>query len=172
MQEFFKDIPNYEGIYQVSNLGNVKSLDRKIYSNGKFHYTQKEKFLKHCKTNNGYLYVVLYKSLKQKHFNIHRLVAESFLLNKNQCVNHIDGNKLNNNISNLEWVTNSENHIHAYENGLKLRGEKCTMSKLTEKDVIDIRNKKGITHQEIANIYNVSRRCIGKIINKKTWKHI
>ena len=172
MKELFKDITGYEGSYQVSNLGNVKTLEREIFSNSKLIYIQKEKILKHYKTKEGYLSVILYKNSKQKHFLIHRLVAECFLLNKNQCVNHIDGNKMNNKISNLEWVTNSQNHIHAYETGLKLRGENCNMSKLTEKEVLSIRNMKGITQQEIANIYNVSRKCISKILNRQTWNHI
>lgn len=102
MQEVWKDIKGYEGLYQISNFGKVKSL----YSN---------KILKNGNNGKGYLFVFLCKDKNSKRFYIHRLVAVHFLPligNKTQ-VNHIDGNKNNNKVDNLEWCTNKENLIHS-----------------------------------------------------------
>lgn len=116
MIEIWKDIKDYEGIYQISNLGMVKSLNR-LDSRG---FKRKGKILK-CNTNNkGYLEVILCKNGKTKHILIHRLVAIHFVKNPNEykVVNHIDGVKQNNKVSNLEWCTQSYNLKHAYLNGL------------------------------------------------------
>jgi hypothetical protein len=114
--EVWKDIKGYEGLYQVSNLGRVKSLDRIInYSNG-LNSKHKGKILTKEKTRDNYNRVTLSLNNKQKRFQVHRLVAKHFLKNINNkpCVNHIDGNKLNNIVENLEWCTYSENEIHSY----------------------------------------------------------
>ena len=98
MQEVWKDIKNYEGCYQVSNLGRVRN---------------KIKILSPQISNCGYLRIML----KNKHYSIHRLVAEAFIpnLENKPQVNHIDGNKTNNYVTNLEWVTASENQKHNYK---------------------------------------------------------
>lgn len=111
-EEIWKDVPNYEGLYQVSNYGMVKSLERKAsHKNGNFH-TVKEKILKQtmCK---GYLKVTLCKNNKLKNFPIHKLLAVTFL-NHVPCghklvVDHIDNNQLNNNLDNLQIITSREN---------------------------------------------------------------
>ena len=131
MEEIWKDIKGYEGLYQVSNLGNVKSLP-KIRNTGLLNaksYKTKEKILK--TGGKRYEIVVLYKNKKPKTFPIHKLVAEYFLENPNNyyCVNHKDGNKLNNNIENLEWCTISENTKHAYDLGLKKAVNRYTKNK-------------------------------------------
>jgi len=105
-QEIWKDVLGYEGLYKVSNLGRVVS---------------KRKILKGWECVNGYWLYRLCKNGKTRQFSAHRLVAINFLpadLNRNY-VNHIDGDKLNNNLDNLEWCTNSENIQHAYKIGLK-----------------------------------------------------
>ena len=115
MIETWKDIPKYEGLYQVSNLGNVKSLERPVNDNGGIKII-KERILKKQKHYHGYLYVVL--NNKKKY--IHRLVAQTFLDNPNNYkeINHKDGNKQNNVYSNLEWCTRSQNVKHSYRLGL------------------------------------------------------
>ena len=107
MQEIWKDIPNYEGIYQVSNLGKIRSC-------------RTNKIRKQIKQRSGYMRIILTKNKKQKAFSVHTLVAKCFVENTNNLpyVNHIDGNKENNISDNLEWVTASQNMIHAISKGL------------------------------------------------------
>ena len=119
MEEVWKDIKGYEGLYQVSNYGRIKSLDR-IIKDSHRSYNKNDKILKLSFNFQKYLMVNLSKYGVKKSYRVNRLVAEAFIpnpLNKSQ-VNHIDGNKINNNVENLEWVTPSENMQHAYKNGL------------------------------------------------------
>ena len=126
MEEIWKDIEGYEGLYQVSNLGNVKSLRKRI-DKGKCHRYFDEKILKPIETNRGYLRVKLCKNRKIKKTRVHRLVAEAFIKRPELEVNHIDGNKKNNKAENLEWVTQKENKQHAWITGLyHKKGEKHT----------------------------------------------
>lgn len=106
--EIWKDIKGYEGKYQVSNYGNVKSLN--------YRRTKTEKVLKPWDAGRGYLQVVF----TRKKYAIHRLVAETFISNPNHYsdVNHIDGNKKNNHVDNLEWCTRKHNIQHAWKLGL------------------------------------------------------
>lgn len=119
MKEEWKDIKGFEGWYQVSNLGRVRSVERRINNNGTLQ-TYKSHILKSSISNKGYFYVVLYKQNKATHRYIHRLIAEHFIENPKElpCVNHKDANKLNNNIINLEWCTHKQNIQHAYRNNL------------------------------------------------------
>lgn len=111
MVEIWKDIENFEGLYQVSNYGRVKSLYRNIIRKPQKHL-------------NGYLFLMLHKENKSYYLNIHRAVAISFLgYEKGKEVNHIDGNKENNCVENLEWVTKSENQRHAVQAGLRKTGD-------------------------------------------------
>ena len=107
--EVWRDIKGYEGLYQISNWGRVKSLPRK--------YAQKtEKILKNCKNGSGYYLVVLNKNGESKNHHIHRLVAEAFIHNPDNLpiINHKNGNKLNNSVENLEWCTYSHNTLESY----------------------------------------------------------
>lgn len=125
MKEIWKDIKGYEGLYQISSFGNVKSLDRYIINkNGDKQFFSKKYLTQGF--SNGYLKVILSKNNKQKTFRVHILVAKAFIPNhKNKLeVNHIDGNKSNNRIDNLEWNTRSENELHAYRNGLAKPSDK------------------------------------------------
>lgn len=119
MEEIWKNIEGYEGLYQVSNLGNIKSLKKHRY-NGINYYIQNEKLLKLQNDKNGYKVINLYKNKHIKNFKVHRLVAQAFIPNieKKSEINHIDGNKQNNRIDNLEWCTETENMKHAFSNNL------------------------------------------------------
>lgn len=117
--EVWKDIEGFEGLYQISSLGNVKTL-----SYGPKNVRQlsnKSKILKQSLSSSGYLHVQLYKQGKSKTIMTHILVAKAFVDNPSNKreVNHIDGNKSNNNMNNLEWVTRSENLSHAIKLGLR-----------------------------------------------------
>ena len=116
--EVWKDIKGYEGRYQVSNMGRVKSLERKASIKGDTKRTVQERILKPYTNHNGYWRVKLCSSKGQKGFFIHRLVCEAFHENPENkpCVNHIDENKANNEASNLEWCTYKENINHGTHN--------------------------------------------------------
>lgn len=107
MQEIWKDIPDYEGLYQVSNLGKIRSC-------------KNNKVRKQVKQKSGYMRIILTKNSKQKATSVHILVAKCFVKNQNnyRYVNHVDGDKTNNKANNLEWVTASQNMKHALETGL------------------------------------------------------
>ena len=111
MEEIWKDIKDYEGLYQGSNWGRAKSLDRYIKGKGHSLQLKKGRILKPQKNRYGYLYVNLYKNGIMKHITIHKLVAEIFLPNPDNlpCVNHKDECKSNNVVNNLEWCSYSYN---------------------------------------------------------------
>lgn len=119
MQEIWKDIPDYEGLYQASNLGRIKSLNRIDNCNR----LRKSKILKFTKINNGYLQVQLSKNGKTQVLLVHRLIALTFLDNSNEfkIVNHINGIKTDNRVENLEWCTQSHNINESYRLGLQIR---------------------------------------------------
>lgn len=114
-KEIWRDIAGYEGKYQVSNLGRVRSLQ---YHNTKG--IMRIGYLKPATDGCGYLRCALSKNNKLATFKVHRLVASAFIDNPNNLpqVNHKDGDKRNNNVGNLEWCNNSQNQLHAYATGL------------------------------------------------------
>lgn len=169
MEEIWKDVKGYEGLYQVSNLGKVKSLP-KVGS-------VKENILKNFIKDQGYLAVTVSKNDKRKTYLNHRLLAISFIPNpENKLeVNHKNGIKDDNRVDNLEWCTHSENIKHAYDNNLLIsrKGESHHNTKLSDQNISEILNNYSSKSQlELSKIYKVSRRQINNIINKKSWKHI
>lgn len=165
--EIWKNVKGYEGSYQISNFARLKSFK-----------LGKEKVRKPSLHRGGYLSVCLYKDGQYKNCFIHRLVAETFIANSENKheVNHIDGNKFNNYVGNLEWVTDCENKKHAIENGLmKSAGSNNPCAKLNEEKVITIREMYSsgkFSLKELSKIFEVSDSLIGQIVQYKIWKHI
>lgn len=165
--EIWKDIKGYEGKYQVSNLGRVKSLPR--YTG---HGMRKMRILKYG-FNGGYRQVVLCKNGKMKSQKIHRLVACAFLPNKDDTlvVNHKDGNKENNHVENLEWCTRQENVIHSFKMGLsKVRYGKENKKSipiyqytLDGKFIKEWSNSREVTRETKMDYRNINSCCRGKI---------
>lgn len=179
MSENIKDVKGYEGLYAVSEDGRIWSYPKKYICKRGAVRCQHNGMWMTIKGNRRYLKVKLYKNGKEKHHSIHRLVAEAHIpnLENKPMVNHLDGDRKNNHISNLEWATYSEDQIHAYKIGLQKPqcGEKHGRSKLKNNDVIFIRNlhKTGYhTNRELAGFFNVSDSHISDIVNRKLWRHI
>ena len=160
MKEIWKDIKGYDGLYQVSNLGNIKRLkDNYIF--------------KVNKNSRGYRVVTLTKNKKEKSITVHRLVAQAFIDNPYNFsqINHIDGNKLNNKIDNLEWCTASQNMQHAYKNGLELKKHKKVVQfdlnmkiiKIWE-SVLEVEKNLKINHSKIYMVCNKQRNKAGGYI--------
>lgn len=177
MEEIWKDIKGYEGIYKISNFGKIKSLERKIGINGGY-FINKEKILKPNQDSRGYPSVRLRLNGVPILYRVHRLLAIAFIPNSENkpCVNHKNGIKSNNSLDNLEWCTQSENIRHAIDTGLKVssKGEKHGRSKLTDIQVVDIKErlKKGERNVSIAKTFNISRQTISEIKCNKIWKHL
>lgn len=174
MNEIWKDVGGYEGIYKVSNLGKVKSLDRFTkYKNTDFKMRRKGVTLKPNKITKGYLQVRLHKNGKAKDYLIHRLVMNAFnpTDNSNLEVNHIDGNKENNMLTNLEWVTPKENVRHAHINGLadNTRGNNKKLNENQVFETIELSKTGKYTQKEIGRKFGVNRDTVRAILQGKYW---
>jgi hypothetical protein len=162
-KELWLPIKGYEGLYEVSNTGFVRSI-------------KSDKVLK-MENKNGYFSVNLYKN-GQVHKYVHRLVAQTFIDNPNnhQEVNHIDCNKHNNRVDNLEWCDRKQNLKHSYEHGLKRYGVLHGCHKLTDEDVTNIRKEYVEGDREhslhaLGKKYNVNWCTIQAIVKGRLWKH-
>lgn len=174
MAEIWKDIPEYEGLYKVNQFGDVKSLYREGYQRGRWgmaYVRFPERLLKHEVKKSGYHYIGLTKNGKKKNFLVHRLVLLAFIGKSDLQCNHLDGNKSNNNLENLEYCTPKENLRHCIDVLGKKRGSKTRASKMTEEQVVAIRSD-ARPIREIATELNVTYQCIHYIKNKKNWKHV
>jgi predicted XRE-type DNA-binding protein len=181
MAEIWKDIQEYEGYYQVSNLGNVKAVRRSVvykYKHGDGVRIFPEHITKPWKRKDGYLSVTLTKNKTKKTFLIHRLVANAFIeLNGKPEVNHIDGNKENNLAVNLEWVTDYENKVHSINIGLRDRitGEQNPsnkLSKLQVKEIKRLNDKGGYSQKAIGDLFGVSQSLVSMILRNEIWQTI
>lgn len=159
--EIWKDIPGYEGYYQSSNTGRIRRYGVK-------------NIIKPMVTRDGYNRLSLSKKGVIKNKFVHRLVAETFIDNieNKPFINHIDGDKQNNSVNNLEWVTSNENTLHSYRLGLQSKqGEKNNQSILKDFQVREIKSKVLSAH-ELASKFGVSVACINAILTGVNWKHI
>lgn len=164
--EIWKEIKGFETLYKISDHGNVYSIRNNkelVKSNTKGYWK-----VKLCDLNH-----------KVHTLKVHRLVAIAFIENPENkpLVNHIDGNKRNNHISNLEWADNKENITHAAKNGLlaDVKGKNNGMAILNEEHIKEIRGfheQKIFNTVQLAKKYQVSRSAISLIVNRKTWSHI
>lgn len=156
--EIWKDIPGYEGHYQASNLGNIKSLKQKS-----------ERIIKPAPDMEGRLKLSLYQNGTKEHFKVYTLVALTFIGERPEGydVCHIDGDFSNNNLSNIKYDTKSQNRVDMYRYGSKnVRG------KLDIEEVLEIRRlyKTGKYYQyQIAEMFNIQQSTVGRIILKKTF---
>lgn len=181
MTEVWKDVKGFEGMYQVSNLGRIKSLEREVITKKGYAIKVNESILKGSKDTKGYLQVEFKKDGKRIIRFIHRIVAEAFIPNveHKEQVNHKNGNKLDNYVGNLEWATCKENIEHAWKNNLNTArcGEKHANSKLTDEQARYIKENykahdKQFGARALARKFNISVAPIVNIVSGKGWKHI
>lgn len=174
----WKEIPNYEGLYEVSNDGEVRSVDRVvIYPCNKPSRFFKGKILKQSlNVNKKYFGLRLSKQGKTKLWLVHQLVAIAFLgpSPKGMVVCHGPGGSFDNRLKNLSYGTPSQNSFDQWRDNTKLYGELCSWSKLTATQVNQIKQeyKNGITNKELAKKFNVSRSRICDIIKGRGWNHL
>lgn len=183
-KEIWKDVIGYEDLYQVSNHGNVKS----------FHKYLKGKLLKPGIDGSGYYHVIFCKNKKRKILKVHRLIAIHFVPNPDNKleINHIDGDKSNNHVNNLEWCTRSENMKHAYNNGLNKNTRKaasmnnkkyhskkvkCIETGIVYESTNEAERNTRINHSHISaccrgKLKSAGKKVINGELTKLTWKYI
>lgn len=173
--EQWKDITDFEGLYQVSNLGNIKSIAR-VSTIGR---RLKERMLS-LKVNkdNGYVYVSLFRQGKTYNKRVHILVAQEWVKNPNKLpiVHHKDADKENNKVNNLQWATQKTNVNESIKAGnMKVTGSEHPQAKLTEESVYEIKELLAttkLTQKSIAERYGVEKSAISKIKRNITWTHV
>lgn len=174
MVEEWKDVEGYEGFYQVSSEGRVRSIERTVSSRWASGCTYHEKMLS-VSLSGRYKHITLTKGAVPKGFSVHRLVAKAFVpnLEGKPEVNPIDGNRSNNSADNLEWCNASENAIHALSLGLRksVKGEKHGRSKLTKEQATDVKYSSEGRHT-LAERYDITWSGVYQIQTGYKWKHI
>jgi len=177
MKELWKEIEGFEGSYEVSNIGRVRSLDRniKVLSKGQFFIRNvRGTILKSKVDRYGYISIELNNGAPN-YYTVHRLVAKAFVVGyfPGAHVNHKNLDKTCNKDFNLEWVTNLENQRHANRAGVR-SGTKNGMSKLDDSKVKEIKAllSKGLNTVQIGKIFDVSNVTVSLIRRGKIWKHV
>lgn len=173
MNEIWKDIEGYEDLYQISNMGRVKSLERNLLvKNG--HYRKKnEAIMRQTSGPNGYHAICLRLNKKTKRFLVHRLVGIAFIPNplRKETINHKDGVKNNNRLFNLEWATQAENLNHALITGLR-RSRERSLKDIEALTVITFLSTHKRVMKKLARHYMVSPSLISRIKKRETWSHM
>jgi len=168
MNELWLPVVGYEGFYEVSNQGRVRSLDREGRHSFGGIRTWKGKILKPSLSTKGYLRVSLHREGQKSKHRVHRLVCIAFhgpCPSNDHVVDHIDENKLNNKLINLRWLPLKENV------GRSTAGSKNRSARLTEADVLAIRSDSR-DYREVAKAYGVSHRHVHRIRAKRKWAHV
>jgi len=174
LPEKWKPVVGFEGLYEVSNRGRVRSVDRKVkYSSryGTFWMKFKGRILNLHENRAGYMQLTLSKNNNFFLGRVHKLVLEAFVCKKPkglQC-RHLDGNPSNNKLNNLKWGTSLEDRFDMIRHGRSLRGERHHMAKLRVRDVLYIRASK---ERGLAKKFNVSRTIISNIRKGRTWSSV
>jgi hypothetical protein len=176
-EEIWLPIPEYKGIYEVSNMGRIRSLDRITVCSIGRHMRFKGRILKARSVKpTGYLMVNLSKNNKNEDLLVHRLVAQAFIPNPSKfpIVNHKDCDKSNSRANNLEWCTESENTLHALANNRRKtsKGASRWNATLTDEIVKAIRERflKGERQAQISRQFKISRQQVSRVVNNKAWK--
>jgi len=177
MKELWKPVIGFEDCYEVSSSGVVKTTSRRPGQQHEIGYVMKQ-----GKKKDGYITVNLSRNNKHKRLTVHRIVMAAFVgpCPEGMEVNHKDGNKANNCLENLEYMTRQQNVHHAYDvlhrkSPFDNRGEKHGLSKFTETQVIEIRRLYATgehTHRSLAKMFGCDHRAIGMIVNRQRWSHI
>ena len=170
MSEIWKDVVGYEGIYEVSNLGRVRTHENKTtYTERHGVRTWKQRILKQKVNKDRSCRVCLWKDGIEKTLLVHRLVARAFIENPENkpTVNHLDGNRLNNRLENLEWATYEENNRHAFENNLIQSSQYVmTINKTTDERIIHGSMSKASSHMGKNKGYVSGKHSRGKYENE------
>lgn len=170
MGEIWKDIPGYEGLYQASNKGQIRSLDKDVW-NGHAYYKVPGRIMRPKIKNSGYKELVLRKNNKAKSITVHRLVCITFngdKRNEHPVVCHRDGDSLNNNAENLYWATHKQNSQDMIDHGNSTFGKKARACQLNKKQVLEIYKSKK-SNKALAKEYNIGEAAISSIKRGKNW---
>ena len=173
MKEKWKSVVGYEGLYEVSDLGRVKSLKR-MAKNGYGWRPVRERMLRLVDDGGGYRTVHLGDGHEKKVILVHRIVLSAFLgvAPPGLESRHLDGNPSNNQLENLTWGTKSENELDKARHGTSNRGERNYCTKLTEQNVIKIRSllqHSELSEREIGKMFGVTRGCVSNIKWRTSW---
>lgn len=172
--EEWRPIPGSDGLYSASNLGRIRSEPTKVATSGR----QRGRVLALCLDPKGYPQFRLCLFGSHKTIKVHRCIAQTFLGPRPDGlqINHINGNKTDNRVENLEYVTASSNVIHAHRTGLcdgRAMGERSPKAKLTAEQVTAIRSLDGrLSLDQLSERFGVTKTNICYILNRKTWKHV